>query len=460
MSRSRSEFSLRALRPLGVFALLTLALPVAARAEPGADCFSSPRSPLDKSAATDSCWYTLHVHAVRVSDSNPGARRAAIDAEQVARWIEKANEVYSAARVRFEFDPTPKVGDWAELHDTDVNSFSADLPGDAVWEHGKSAGNELASHFPRKVLLLFRHGPDATPTGGGFSSNSYNFVVMPGFEATTVCGPTQNSYLLAHEMGHYFGLKHTFRQFKTKAEAAAALRNAGNKPDAFDGDGLPETPPEPYIEELQCGTDALVIVNGIPFPLLRRNVMSYYASDVKTLSSEQVAVVRTWVERRFARVMAGVGPYVPDERRTFQLVSLAGGKALEAVGAPKEKGGKLRAADWSGAANQSWRIVPLTAGDTGWFEIVSVASGQCLTVESGTAVVGDRVVQGEWEGKSHQKWRFIKDEHEELVIEARNIRKVLGVGAAGGASRAGASSVDVSVDKGTTNQRWRLLPAD
>lgn len=424
------------------------------------ECFDATRDSLSRSAAADSCWYTLHVHAVRVSDSCAGARTAAIDPEQVARWIEKANEVYAAARVRFEFDPTPDRGDWAELHDTELNRLTAELPGDAVWEHGKSAANELASHFPRKILVLFRHGPDPAPTGGGFSSNAYNFVVMPGFDVTTICGPTQNAYLLAHEMGHYFGLKHTFRQFKTKAEAAAALKSAANKPAAFDADGLSETPPEPYIEDLQCGNDALVVLNGIPFPLVRSNVMSYYASAVKTLSREQAAIVRTWVARRFTNAMDGVGPFVPDGRLKYQIFSLAGGKALEVERASKASGAKIRPSEWSGASNQSWKVVPLTAGDAGWFEIVSVSSGLCLTAEGGGPNDGTRIVQREWEGRSGQKWRFNQDDHGDLAIEARHVRKVLNVAAGAGATRASGGFVELSDDKGITGQRWRLLPAE
>jgi len=421
---------------------------------------AEPIAPADSVAAADTTWYSLHLHAVRVGDSCAGSRVAQISPEQVVRWVAKANEVYAPARIRFEFDPTPKKGDWADLNDTDLNNLAADLPGDPAWERAKSTGNTLASHYPRKVLVLFRNGPDAAPTGGGFSSNMYNFVVMPGFDVTTICGPTQNAYLLAHELGHYFGLSHTFRQFKTAAEASAAFTAAKNDPKFFDGDGLAETPPEPYIEEKQCGSDPLVVLNGIPFPLLRQNIMSYYASDTKTLMPRQVEMVRATMKGRFDRAMDGVGPYMPDERRAYQIVSLANGAALEVDKGSKEKGAPIRAAEWSGAASQNWRLAPLVAQDAGTFEIVSVATGKCLTVENGSADDGVRLVQWDWEGKANQKWRLTQDERGDLVIEAKHSRKVLTPAKAASKPRVPYVFVEQSADRGESAQRWRLLPVD
>lgn len=411
------------------------------------DCFDLARRLGDSSATapdtaasdTADCWFTLHVHAVRVSDSGTGERAGAITPDQVARWVAKANDVYRAARVRLEFDPTPGTGDWEEIRDTDINDLVADLPGDPTWEHGKAAANELASRYPRTVLLLFRHGPGDAPTGGGFSSTTYDFVALPGYDATTICGPNQNAFLLAHEIGHYFGLSHTFRQFKTKAAAAAALKQAWNNPKFLDGDGLDDTPPEPYIEELQCGADTSVILNGRRYALLRDNVMSYYRSDVKTLTPEQVAVVRATVEHRFWNAMIGLGPYAPDPRRDYRIVSLEDGRAIEID------------------ATRTWRVVPLLAQDAGYFEVVSATTGQCLTVYGASTSDRAKLTLSDYQGANHQKWRFLEEGPDTLAIEVKHTRKVITWSPP---SRAGLGAVEQSADTGAPGQRWRLVPAD
>jgi len=433
---------------VAAFALLACAAP---RAHGAADCFRATPDSL----AADDCWYTLHIHAVRVTDCCSGVRAADISARQVAQWVEKANEAYQVARVRFEFDPTPQTGDWDAVKSTEINQLVAALPGDPVWEQGKAAANELARHYPGKVLVFFRRGPGATPTGGGFSSDAYDFVVMPEFDATTVCGIIQNIQLFAHELGHYLGLNHTFREFETKAEAAEALRDSKFDARVFDGDRIKDTLPEPYIKELQCSRDESVTLAGVPFPLLRSNVMSYYVNDTKTITPQQAEVVRRTIRRRFADANDGVGPYVPDKRRAYQLVSFESGRVLEAGAASAGNVADVRLAEWIGGAGQAWKVVPLTAQDAGWFEIVSVATGKCLTVGRGES--GDGLIQAPWAGADGQKWRFLQKKHGVLRIEATRSGTALTVSTTPAASRA---LLGTAPDRGGKGQRWRLLPAD
>ncbi|MCI0475544.1 MAG: hypothetical protein L0Y55_04805, partial [Anaerolineales bacterium] len=132
-----------------------------------------------------------------------------------------------------------------------------------------------------------------------------NFIAAPAFTYSSVCGH-QGFGLLAHETGHYLGLRHPFPQvFKNIQEAENYMRAHGNKPSAFDGDGLEDTPPDPYIqdEKIQCGTVTFVNVNGIDFPLLRSNIMTYY-DHRSTLTPQQIERARKVMEARLQNGMA------------------------------------------------------------------------------------------------------------------------------------------------------------
>jgi hypothetical protein len=287
---------------------------------------------------------------------------------------------------------------------------------------------------------------------------------MPAFRATTICGESQNAYLFAHELGHYLGLKHTFREFKTRAAAAAALQRANRDPRIFEGDGIEDTSPDPYIEELQCGTARSIVLGGLPFLLQRENVMSYYYSETKTITAQQAAIVRATIERRFAHARDDTGPYAPDPRRTYTIVSVEDGGLLEA--APAAAGGiatVVRAA-LSGAASQTWMAVPLAAQDRGWFEIVSPVTGRCLTAVAGGAPDGAALVLADWIGADNQKWRLAQDANGDLFLEAKHSRRVLtaatGSVRAGARTPNGAGPIEAAIDSGAPNQRWRMLPAD
>jgi hypothetical protein len=63
-------------------------------------------------------------------------------------------------------------------------------------------------------------------------------------------------------------------------------------PVAFDGDQLADTPPDPMIDALHGATEDFVVLDGNRLPIPRDNIMSYWDSPRKTLSSMQIANAR------------------------------------------------------------------------------------------------------------------------------------------------------------------------
>jgi hypothetical protein len=204
------------------------------------------------------------------------------------------NAIFAKASVRFLYDPAV---DFATLKSTLLNDMADDS--DKNWLGEVDAGNRVAARYPGKVVVFFIYGPGRGPTGSGFSSSNYNFVQMPGFDDTGVCG-YQNIGILAHEVGHYFGLSHPFAQrFASFPMAESFLRAHGNDPNVFDGDGLSDTPPDPFIDtpQFQCNPKESIVLNGRTFPLPRLNIMSYYSTagvDRTELTAQQSTIVR-WV---------------------------------------------------------------------------------------------------------------------------------------------------------------------
>jgi hypothetical protein len=163
---------------------------------------------------------------------------------------------------------------------------------DPDWPQERDAGNAVAAQHPGSVVVFFRFGSGGGATGGGFSAAGYDFVAMPGFNNTGVCGH-QNIDLFAHELGHYFELAHTFPDSGrvNVAEAEIFLSALGDDPAVFDAGGLSDTPPDPFVWTTQCdGTTSLTLNNKV-FMLPRMNIMSYYDENVKALSPQQIAAV-------------------------------------------------------------------------------------------------------------------------------------------------------------------------
>lgn len=246
----------------------------------------------------------VQAHFVSDDDGSRQIRRGSGEeaAAEVATWVDKANSIYSSARINFDFDPSANSNDWGDVQSTLINSMTG--TGNADWDAQKVAGNLKASETSDKMSVFFRWGAGSGRTGSGFSSSGYDFVVMPEFNSTYVCGH-QNKGLLAHEMGHYLGLAHTFVKGYSLADAETHYISNGRDPSVFDGDGRSDTHPDPQIGGTGCDPSITsVTLDGDVLPLPRRNIMSYYDAGTHP-EGGNVSSSQAWTARSTALMRTG-----------------------------------------------------------------------------------------------------------------------------------------------------------
>jgi hypothetical protein len=251
-------------------------------------------------------WITVPLRAFTVRNDD-GSRPCDVTPEEIAIWVEEANRVFVPAKIRFELDPALVE----PLNSTLVNESTDDS--NPKWRELLTRGDALAAGYEGRVVVFFRHGPSAKPSGNGFAGPDYRFVVMPSLQGRAFCGHA-NLTLLAHELGHHLGLAHTFPEVFSSVWAAEDAHE--KDPQYLDGDAISDTLLEPFFrdEEFECNLQVNAVrLNDQALRLPRHNVMSYLDSPQKTLSAEQILIVRQGALRRTGQDIRRVleGEFLP-----------------------------------------------------------------------------------------------------------------------------------------------------
>ena len=208
----------------------------------------------------------------------------------VRRAIDHLNESFAESNLVFYIERTDVILSKLKLEDLSEAFYSP--------------YNEFSDKYDEPNLLsiyIFDHRDDfCNITGtsiscgrtGGFSyvlSERTNNIVMSRFDLSNV-------KVLAHEMGHFWGLYHTFEEAQYGKDDFAV-----EKCD-LQGDRICDTPPDPgpvyevYVNYVTCELLNLKNAEGLAYKPLIENYMSYYKPcylKAFSFTPDQIAVIKT-----------------------------------------------------------------------------------------------------------------------------------------------------------------------
>ncbi|HWB74439.1 MAG TPA: hypothetical protein VG755_05780 [Nannocystaceae bacterium] len=268
-------------------ALLALQLGFAATAHAAPATAGAAKKKVDPSMSPQVLRHRVQVQFVRTADTD-GASPSTLTKAGALAAIAEANEIWqrNGGIIEFVLDPRTKFGE--VVKDTLLNrrcivkagetaasiaaNTNADLDGDG--KPATDADKNLlcstyASGIRRTAFGAERGDRIVVLSGGGnqkvkFVDGHWNLVKAGGGGANPkgtyiTIGHSAHDNLLAHELGHYFHVSHTFESQPTTIADARALiekyaaANPTHDPaDAFNGDmrsnyPVHDTPPDPSI---------------------------------------------------------------------------------------------------------------------------------------------------------------------------------------------------------------------
>lgn len=245
---------------------------------------------------TDPNVRPIRIHAVQLEDAD-GGNRASITRAQVRRWVLAANTVwYPETGIRFDFDDSASSPDFQTWKATRLNTLPANEDEEYTY---RTVGNVWALLFHHEELVVFFRANG----GHGFSWGPQTtfFVSMPSYGDTGIWKPGDggglpNDTLLSHELGHYFGLAHTFGgESCANSHTYNGDGDAGGQDPNTNADDVSDTNAD--MSDKCVATDSLTCVGGAvtyndeswnpPWT----NVMSYHDCLPEVFSDDQVDVI-------------------------------------------------------------------------------------------------------------------------------------------------------------------------
>lgn len=246
------------------------------------------------------CATKIPMLAVQLSDDD-GTNVAPITRKEIKAWVDAANKTWTKAGYEIVFRGKR---DMVEVSSTVLNTQPPDNAYDQ-WELYRIAGNYLASLLtPEKIPVYFRQKGGS---GWSWGPGDTNFISMPSFENTCIgksdkkskCpnGCCPNNTLFSHELGHYFGLAHTFTD--TPCDQVTPSNTDGDRFGQLTGtdkDDVSDTAPDPGAAcapttSLNC-KEGTVVVNGTRFNPSWRNIMSYHDCMPEKITPDQEKVIK------------------------------------------------------------------------------------------------------------------------------------------------------------------------
>ena len=256
---------------------------------------------LPEKRANESIQIRLFVHVL--ADNN-GANRASTDAD-VIRQLENTQLMYGFMDICF------KLIDIQQINNTDLNDHNVD-----------HESGELLPYLRLGCLNIFVHQSlyfdDGTLNGSAYAIPN-TFLSM----SAEAIADVDNISTMAHEMGHCFGLYHTFET----AEGAENVARSGSCKNCDDsGDLLCDTPADPHSEDYDTEEEinASCIYSGTiqddcgsTYQMNPHNVMAYgrraCRNDFTTSQGQRM--------RSFIQNTPGLADCVSAENFTFSPVT-------------------------------------------------------------------------------------------------------------------------------------------